>query len=135
MAVYKDMTSLTYDSGITVWNIKDSTARAEIGDLSDLKTPDKTDIVSAINSIALDPEGNVGYAAFCPELTPINDKVTWVITHNLKSSSIVSALYNVTNGVEIVKNVKIDSSNQITVEFNSTSSVSAGSYKIVILSL
>ena len=135
MATYKTMTSLSYDSGITVWNLQDSTARAEIGNLSDLKTPDKTDIVSAINSISLDPEGNVGYVDYCPELIPINDKVTWVITHNLKSSSIISALYDVANGVEIVKNVKIDSSNQITVEFNSTSSISAGDYKIVILSL
>ena len=52
MATYKTMTSLSYDSGITVWNLQDSTARAEIGNLSDLKTPDKTDIVSAINSIS-----------------------------------------------------------------------------------
>lgn len=135
MATYKTMTSLSYDSGITVWNLQDSTARAEIGNLSDLKTPDRTDIVSAINSISLDPEGNTGYVDYCPELTPIDDRVTWVITHNLKSSSIISALYDVANGVEIVKNVKIDSSNQITVEFNSTSSISAGDYKIVILSL
>lgn len=135
MTVYKTMTSLSYDSGITVWNLQDSTARTEIGNLTDLKTPVKTDIVSAINSISLDPSGNRGYVAYCPELTPIEDKVTWVITHELKSLNVVSALYDVANGIEIVKNVRIDSSDQITVEFNSTSSISAGDYKIVILSL
>lgn len=135
MTVYKNMKSLSYDSGITVWNLQDSTARAEIGNLEDLKTPDRTDIVSAINSIHSDPSGNRGYVDYCPEITPIDGIATWVITHDLESSSILCALYDTTNGIEIVKNVKIDSLNQITIEFNSTASISEGDYKVVILSL
>ena len=47
-----DISKLSPDGGTTEYDIKDSTARANIGDLSELETTDKSDLVSAINEVA-----------------------------------------------------------------------------------
>lgn len=47
-----DISKLSPDGGTTEYNFKDSTARANIGDLSELETTDKSDLVSAINEVA-----------------------------------------------------------------------------------
>lgn len=46
-----DISKLSPDGGTTEYNIKDSTARTNIGDLSELETTDKSDLVSAINEV------------------------------------------------------------------------------------
>ena len=46
-----DISKLSPDGGTTEYDIKDSTARANIGDLSELETTDKSDLVSAINEV------------------------------------------------------------------------------------
>lgn len=47
-----DISKLSPDGGTTEYDIKDSTARANIGNLSELETTDKSDLVSAINEVA-----------------------------------------------------------------------------------
>lgn len=47
-----DISKLSPDGGTTEYNIKDSTARTNIGDLSELDTTTKSDLVSAINEVA-----------------------------------------------------------------------------------
>ena len=126
--VYKNMKSLSFDNGATVYRLQDATARTSIGDLSDLTTPVKTDVVSAINSI----QGNAFYNAKCPAITPVSGIATWVVTHNLGTTDIISTLYS-SGGAEIVKNTVVNSANQITVTFNATSNISAEDYTIVIL--
>ena len=123
MTTYKEMKSISFDNGNTVYNITD----ASVGNLSSLTTPDKTNIVSAINSM-----GNLSYTAKCPAITPVNGIATWVITHNMGSLGIVCSLYTKT-GVEIVKNTTINSANQITVTFNTSVAVAAEDYTINIL--
>ena len=123
MTTYKEMKSISFDNGNTVYNITD----ASVGNLSSLTTPDKTNIVSAINSM-----GNMSYTAKCPAITPVDGIATWVITHNMGSLGIVCSLYTKT-GVEIVKNTTINSANQITVTFNTSVAVAAEDYTINIL--
>ena len=49
-----DISKLSPDGGTTEYNLKDSTARANIGDLSELETTDKSDLVSAINEVVVE---------------------------------------------------------------------------------
>lgn len=100
-----------------------------IGDLSDLTTSIKTDLVSAVNSLNID----TCYNAECPAITPVQDIATWTVTHNLGSSNVICSLYD-SNGAEILKNTTIDSANQVTITFNANVAVSAGDYKVVVLS-
>ena len=55
-----DISKLSPDGGTTEYDIKDSTARANIGDLSELETTDKSDLVSAINEVAQTTSGVTG---------------------------------------------------------------------------
>lgn len=126
--VYKNMKSLSFDNGATVYRLQDATAQTSIGDLSDLTTSVKTDLVSAVNSLNVD----TSYTAKCPAITPSSGIATWVVTHNLGSEAIISTLYD-KDGAEIMKNTTVDSANQITVTFNATNSISAEDYSIVVL--
>lgn len=77
--------------------------------------------------------GNAGYTAFCPALTLSDGKLTWVVTHNLNTEAIIASLYT-SAGAELMKDVTIDSVNQITVTFVAGANASAGDYKIVVMS-
>ena len=77
--------------------------------------------------------GNAGYTASCPALTLSDGKLTWVVTHNLNTGDIIASLYT-SAGAELMKDVTIDSVNQITVTFVAGANASAGDYKIVVMS-
>ena len=99
------------------------------GDLSELATTSKTNLVSAINEV-LDDISNLSYSTDSPALTPVSGVCTWVVTHNLGTQDIICGLY--ASGVEVVKDVLINSDNAITITFNSSESLSAGALKAVI---
>lgn len=64
-----DISKLSPDGGTTEYDIKDSTARANIGDLSELETTDKSDLVSAINEVA---QGGGGGSSTYAGLTDVS---------------------------------------------------------------
>lgn len=75
--------------------------------------------------------GGASYSATCPAITPVDGVATWVVTHNLDTQAVVTALYS--NGNKVEHNTLITSNNAITVTFKASSTVTAGSYKIVVL--
>ena len=113
----------------TYIDTQDNLLSGNLGDLSNLTTSVKTDLVSAVNSLNVD----TSYTANCPAITPSSGVATWTVTHNLGSTGVICTLYN-KDGAEIVKNTTIDSANQVTVTFNATGSISASDYSIVVLS-
>jgi effector-binding domain-containing protein len=72
------------------------------------------------------------YTASCLTLTPQSGLCSWNITHNLETQNVTCRLYN-SSGKEIIKNTNILSANQVKIEFKSSSTVSSGSHKIVII--
>ena len=64
-----DISKLSPDGGTTEYDIKDSTARTSIGDLSELETTDKSDLVSAINEVA---QGGGGGSSTYAGLTDVS---------------------------------------------------------------
>lgn len=76
-------------------------------------------------------QGGTSYTASCPAITPVDGVATWTVTHNLGSQAVVTALYSNNNKIE--HNTLITSNNALTVTFKASSTVSAGSYKIVVL--
>lgn len=89
------------------------------------------DEVNKINELVDVCNIPMSYSATNPALTPSSGICTWVVTHNLGSENIFSIVYN-SNNSEIFKNTSIDSANQITITFNSTDNIEAGSYRVVV---
>lgn len=89
------------------------------------------DEVNKINELVDVCNIPMSYSATNPALTSSSGICTWVVTHNLGSENIFSIVYN-SNNSEIFKNTSIDSANQITITFNSTDNIEAGSYRVVV---
>lgn len=64
-----DISKISPDGGTTEYNVKDVTARTNIGDLSELETTDKSDLVSAINEVA---QGGGGGSSTYAGLTDVD---------------------------------------------------------------
>ena len=77
--------------------------------------------------------GGGSYSTTCPAITPVSGVATWVVTHNLGTRNVVVSLYD-NNSAELMRDVTIDSINQITVTFKVSENITAGDYRIVVLS-
>ena len=93
--------------------------------------PSQKEVVDKINEI-IDNLGSSSFSSTCPTLTPSSGLVTWNITHNLNTSNVVVALYD-SSGNDVMRSVTINSANAITVIWNSDSSITAGSFTVLIL--
>lgn len=91
------------------------------------------ELINKTNEIIdnLGSSSGVSYTATCPAITPVDGVATWVVTHNLDTQAVVTALYS--NGNKVEHNTLVTSNNAITVTFKASSAVTAGSYKIVVL--
>ena len=93
--------------------------------------------IKTVNGNSLLGEGDLtiqsgaSYSATCPAITPVDGVASWVVTHNLDTQAVVTALYS--NGNKIEHNTLVTSNNAITVTFKASSTVTAGDYKIVVL--
>lgn len=97
--------------------------------------PNAQEQINKINEI-IDNLGGGGssglvYSATNSAITPTSGIASWTVSHNLNTSNIVVSLFS--NGLEIEKNVTINSANSITIEFSATSTVTAGSVRVVVL--
>ena len=86
---------------------------------------------SLLGSGDLTIQGGASYSATCPAITPVDGVATWNVTHNLGTQAVVTALYS--NGNKVEHNTLVTSNNAIKVTFKASSTVTAGSYKIVVL--
>ena len=90
--------------------------------------------VNKVNEIVdvLNENLNMYYSVENPQLVPVEGVATWTVTHNLGTENINCSLFNGDNLV--ISNVSIVSENVVSVSFNASSSISEGTYKIVIIS-
>lgn len=71
--------------------------------------------------------------AYNSALPPSSGECTWNINHNLNTSNIICAVYK--NGIEIVKNLTVNSNSSITIKFKASSAVPAKTLQAVIIGL
>lgn len=68
-----------------------------------------------------------------PALTPSNGKCTWTIDHTIGTRECCVEIYNASTYKKVVVDVVHTSTSQLTVEFNASGNVSAGTYKAVLI--
>lgn len=73
------------------------------------------------------------YSANNPALTETGGICTWIVTHNLNSENVGIHLYEMLTGDEVMYDKSITSANSVTIQILSTSSISANTYKIVVI--
>lgn len=89
---------------------------------------------NADSNVTINLEGNnTSYTSTCPAITISDGLATWVVAHNLDTNNVIANLYDVSSGKEISKGVTIVDENTISVTFKSSSNISSGDYKIVVL--
>lgn len=106
------------DSGIT------STLVTQIG-------TNQSDISTLQTAVATKADA---FALTNPALTVSGGVCTWSITNSIGTKDVQVAIYRETDGVEVKTYVAIGTST-ITVSFNSTANISAGTYRAVIIGL
>lgn len=111
------------DSGIT------STLVTQIGtNQSDIST-----INGQITTINTTLSGKTGkLTASNPTLTQSGGVCTWTISNTLTTADVNVSVYRVSDGVQVMTEADV-ASNNITIKFNSTSNISANTYKAVII--
>lgn len=93
--------------------------------------PSQKEVIDKINEI-IDNIGTSSFSSTCPTLTPTSGIVTWSITHNLNTTNVLVGLYD-SSGNDVMRTITITSANALTVTWNSESTITAGSYTVLIL--
>jgi len=73
------------------------------------------------------------YTATNPALTSTGGVCTWTVTHNL-GDNMIASVYDATTGEEVIVAITKTSTAVATVKINSTSNITAGAYRIVVIS-
>lgn len=68
-----------------------------------------------------------------PSLTPTNGVCTWSISHTLGTTDVVCQIYEVSTGAEVIMDKVATSSTTYTIKFNASASVSANTYKAILI--
>ena len=76
---------------------------------------------------------NLTYSAKCPNLTPEDGAVKWLVTHGLSTSNVVSGLFD-SEGNEVEKTMTIINANNIEISWPSSEAIVAGSYEVLVVS-
>lgn len=108
-------------------------------------TAGSTPAATIVQDITVDVYGRVTgysevtrkYAASNPSpITPSGNVATWAVTHNLGTTDVVVAVYEVSTSRSIEVDVTITSTNVVTLTWNTpnNNTISSGIYKIVVLS-
>ena len=66
-------------------------------------------------------------------LTPSSGVCSWTIAHTLNTKDVIVKVYEVSTGQEVMMDVTATSTSGITIQFNSASSVAAGTYCAVVM--
>lgn len=100
-----------------------------------LKLPDIVYPLAQVNKVneivdVLNEELNFYYSEYNPTLPSINGTCTWVVTHNLGSEALNCSVYQGDNLV--LADVQITSENVVTIEINSSNTIQAETYTVMI---
>ena len=88
--------------------------------------------VNKVNEIVdvINDNYNMYYTGTNPALTPVNGVATWTVTHNLGTEAVTCSVYQ--NDSLVIAKVDVTSENVVTVQFNSSTTVAANTYSIMI---
>lgn len=141
------------------WNVTDSSSDAYIKNKPSIPTDtnqtikvgtttfgadDAVELVAGTN-ITLTPNASAGtivinasattrkYSADNPALTPSSGLCTWTVTHNLATKDVVIGLEEVSTGEVVVADIVKTSTNVATIKIVSSSSISAGTYRVTVI--
>lgn len=73
------------------------------------------------------------YAANNSALTPSNGIVSWAVTHNIGTLDVTVQLRDLSNNALVEVDVVISNTNAVTLSWNASSTVSADSYRVVVV--
>lgn len=111
------------DSGIT------STLVTQIGtNQSDISTINGQ--ITTINTTLASKTGK--FTATNPALTQSGGVCSWSVTNSFATADVNVIVYRVSDGVQVMTEVDVSNST-IVIKFNSTSNISAGTYKVVVI--
>jgi len=68
-----------------------------------------------------------------PSLTPTNGVCTWSISHTLGTKDVICQIYEVSTGAEVIMDKVATSTTAYTIKFNASASVSANTYKAILI--
>ena len=68
-----------------------------------------------------------------PALTPSSGVCTWTISHDLATKDYAVRIYEVSTGQDVIMDRTATGDTSLTIQFNSTSNVAAGTYKAVLV--
>ena len=115
-------------SDLTTSNFKSGTIVTSIGSTgSDSAIPTEKAVRNALSSTTL------SYSEQNSALTQSGGVCTWTVTHNLNTSNVNVAIYEVSTGDKVLFDYAITSANVVTVKILSVSNISADTYKAVVL--
>lgn len=72
------------------------------------------------------------YTATNPALTQTGGVCTWTVTHNL-GANVIATVYDATTNEEVITTIEKTSSTVATVKINSTSNITSGAYRVVVI--
>lgn len=72
------------------------------------------------------------YTTTNPALTQTGGVCTWTVTHNL-GANVIASVYDATTNEEVIVTIEKTSSTVATVKINSTSNITAGAYRVVVI--
>lgn len=72
------------------------------------------------------------YTTTNPALTQTGGVCTWTVTHNL-GANVIATVYDATTKEEVITTVEKTSNTVATVKINSTSNITAGAYRVVVI--
>lgn len=68
-----------------------------------------------------------------PALTPTNGVCTWTIAHTLATTDFAHRIYEVSTGKNVIMDVTSTGNSGVTIQFNASGTVAAGTYKVVLI--
>lgn len=68
-----------------------------------------------------------------PALTPTNGVCTWTIAHTLATTDFAIRIYEISTGKNVIMDVTSTGNSGVTIQFNASGTVAAGTYKVVLI--
>lgn len=120
------------NSGATSANIAQiGTIQTTINGYGNIVTHNTSEFATAAQGTKADSAAQT-YTTTNPSLTQTGGVCTWTVTHNL-GANVIATVYDATTKEEVITTVEKTSNTVATVKINSTSNITAGAYRVVVI--
>ena len=120
------------NSGATTTNIAQiGTIQTTINGFGNIVTHNTDEFATAAQGTKADSAAQT-YTTTNPALTQTGGVCTWTVTHNL-GANVIASVYDATTNEEVIVTVEKTSSTAATIKINSTSNITAGAYRVVVI--